>query len=275
MIKAVLFDLGETLLNFGKTRTTKVFRRSARLTYDYLKSLDQPVGSFWWYCLRNLISIRLRCLWADITGKDFDALSLLKRSGVKHGYKLNETQWKEVGWLWYEPLSKLAHVEPDTRGALATLHRMGLKLGILSNTFVSAGSLDRHLAQMGILSFFPYRLYSYQFEFRKPDRRIFEMAADKMGEPAQNILFVGDRLDKDIKPALKAGMRAVLKSAYTNLGKKAPRGVWKIERISELPALIDKVIASQPVADKISSVMTIENKNGNRRAGCIKEVSDE
>jgi HAD superfamily hydrolase (TIGR01549 family) len=240
-IKAVLFDLGDTLLNFGRIRTTRIFQQSARRTHDYLVKNGQPGGNFLWYCLRNLIAIRLRYLWSGITGRDFDALSLLKKSGAKRGYNLGEDQWREVGWLWYEPLSRLAKVEQDIKNTLTTLQRMGLKLGILSNTFVSAGSLDRHLAQLGILDFFPYRLYSYQFEFRKPDRRIFQAAADSMGELVENIIYVGDRLDKDIWPALKAGMRAVLKSAHTNAGKNVPAGVWKIDRIAELPGIIERI----------------------------------
>jgi HAD superfamily hydrolase (TIGR01549 family) len=243
-IKAVLFDLGDTLLNFGRIQTTKVFRESARLTYEYLAGLSQTVGSFRWYCLRNLIAVRLRILWANITGRDFDALSLLKKSGIKRGFKLTEDQWRQVGWLWYEPLSKLAKVEPDIKNTLAKLRKMGLKLGILSNTFISAGSLDRHLAQLGMLDFFPHRLYSYQFEFRKPDRRIFEAAVASIGEPVASILFVGDRLGVDIWPAIKAGMRAAMKSAYTNRGKEPPKGIWKIDRIAELPALIEKVNAA-------------------------------
>jgi HAD superfamily hydrolase (TIGR01549 family) len=274
-IKAVLFDLGDTLLNFGRLQTTKVFRQSARLTYDYLKNCAQPVGNFRWYCLRNLIAIRVRSLWADITGRDFDALSLLKKSGIKHGYKLADDQWRQVGWLWYEPLSKFAKIEPTLKETLATLKKMGLKLGILSNTFISAGSLDRHLAQLGILDFFPCRLYSYQFEFRKPDRRIFQAAAERMGERAENILFVGDRLDVDIWPALRAGMRAAMKSAYTNVGKNAPTGVWKIDRIVELPALIEKAGTTVSAADSVSSVVMIEGKNGSRRAGCVQKVLDE
>jgi putative hydrolase of the HAD superfamily len=241
MIKAVMFDLGETLLNFGRVKTMRVFRQSATQTYGYLTSHNQPAGKFWWYFIRNLAAVQVRTLWANITGRDFDALSLLKRFGVARGYKLSEEQWREVGWLWYEPLSRIAKVEQDIRETLAKLKGMGLKLGILSNTFISAGSLDRQLGQLGMLEFFPYRLYSYQFGYRKPDRRIFEAAVAKIGEPAENILFVGDRLDKDIAPALKAGMRAALKSAYTNAGKVVPNGVWRIEQISELPGIIETV----------------------------------
>jgi putative hydrolase of the HAD superfamily len=179
-----------------------------------------------------------------MTGRDFDALSLLKKMGIKWGSNLSQQQWQHLGWLWYEPLSKLAKVEPDIKDTLSALRRMGLKLGILSNTFISTGSLDKHLAELGILNFFPYRLYSYQFEFRKPDKRIFEAAIAKMAEPAEGILFVGDRLDKDIRPALKAGMQAALKAAYTNMGKKVPNGVCKINKIAELPSLIEKINAS-------------------------------
>ena len=60
----------------------------------------------------------------------------------------------------------------------------------------------------------------------------------------QNIMFVGDRIDKDINGALKSGMYPVLKTAYTNSGKKTPKGAWKIDLLSELPALIDKINTS-------------------------------
>ncbi len=57
-IKAVLFDLGDTLLNFGRVDTAKLFKSGAKLTYDYLKRLSQPVGDFKPYCYRNLAAIR-------------------------------------------------------------------------------------------------------------------------------------------------------------------------------------------------------------------------
>ena len=54
-------------------------------------------------------------------------------------------------------------------------------------------------------------------------------------------MYVGDRLDKDIRPTLKLGMHAVLKDAYTNAGKRLPDGVRKINLISELPSLIESI----------------------------------
>ena len=251
-IKAVLFDLGETLLNFGQVNTTRLFWQGAISSYDFLKNSGQPVGSFNYYYWRNLISLRIWHWLSNITGRDFDTLALLKRVGTKKGVKLNPEQWRYLAWLWYEPLSQVGQTEPKTKETLAALKNLGLKLGIVSNTFVNGSSLDEHLRQLGILDFFTVRVYSYEFDFRKPNTQIFKVAAKRIGETLENILYVGDRIDKDIKPAVKTGMQAVLKVAYTNAGKETPRGAWKIDRLCELPGLIEKINA-QTAHSKLSS----------------------
>jgi putative hydrolase of the HAD superfamily len=240
-IKAVLFDLGETLLDFGKVNPGEIFRQGAGLSYDFLKNSGQPVGNFKYYCLWNMAALYFRRIVSNITRNDFNSLALLRWAGMKKGIHLDGQQWRQFAWLWYEPLRKLATVEPDIQETLSNLKNSGLKLGIVSNTFVNSVSLEKHMEQVGILDFFEPRLYSYQFDFRKPDARIFRLAAERVGENTENILFVGDRIDKDIKPALKIGMHAAMKTAYTNTGKKIPDGAWKINHISELPDLIEKI----------------------------------
>ncbi|HUS73871.1 MAG TPA: HAD family hydrolase [Sedimentisphaerales bacterium] len=247
-IKAVLFDLGETLLNFGRFSATRLFRQGARLSYNYLKSNGQPVGNFEYYCWRNLIALRIQHLLSNITKNDFNSSALLRGIGTKKGVKLDGQHWRHFAWLWYEPLSKIATIEPKTRETLAAVRAVcepPLPLGIVSNTFISGHSLEQHLKQLGLLDFFTVRIYSYEFDFRKPDTRIFKIAAERIGEPAENIMYVGDRIDMDIKPALKIGFKPVLKAAYTNAGKTPPNGAWKITQISELPALIKKINAKK------------------------------
>jgi HAD superfamily hydrolase (TIGR01549 family) len=240
-IQAVLFDLGETLLNFGMVDTGALFREAGRLSYDYLKQLNQPVVNFNRYLRKNLFKLYYKRLIASITENDFDSLAVLKNQGTKMGVQLTPQQWEHFNWLWYEPLYKKASAEPDISETLTTLTRSGIKLGIVSNTFVNAFALDKHLSAEELLGFFDVRLYSYQYSFRKPDKRIFLEAARMIGASPSNIMFVGDRIDKDVKGALNAGMLPVLKKAYTNDGKSPPDGTVKIERISELPGLIQKI----------------------------------
>jgi putative hydrolase of the HAD superfamily len=239
-IKAVLFDLGDTLVNFGKFSTTKLVLQGARSSYDYLKGLGQPLGSFPRYFLRYLVRLRIRYYLSEYRGRDFDSLALLQEAGHKDGLTCSRAEWEEVIWHWYEPLSRLGELEPNLEETLTALLDRGLKLGIVSNTFVNRSSLERHLEQLGIRDFFSLRLYSYEMGLRKPDLRIFRAAAEQIEEAPENILFVGDRVDKDIRPALTCGMRAALKEAYTNAGKEPPAEAWRISRIAELLDLIEQ-----------------------------------
>jgi putative hydrolase of the HAD superfamily len=237
-VKAVLFDLGETLINFGKVDTVAFFKEGARCSYDFLKQSGQPVPGFRRYHWRNIFAIRVMYCLSYLTGKDFDSLDLLRNIGIKRGYKLSEEQWQQFAWCWYEPLSKLATTEPDIRETLAKLRDAGLKLGIVSNTFLTQRSLDRHLKEVGILDFFPLRMYSHETPWRKPNVKIFNEAARRLALDPSEIMFVGDRLDNDIKGAQKAGMIPILKAAYTNKNKQAPPTIRKINLLSELPSLV-------------------------------------
>jgi FMN phosphatase YigB (HAD superfamily) len=84
----------------------------------------------------------------------------------------------------------------------------------------------------------PERFYSYDFDYRKPDVRIFKDVARKMNIDAGRTIYVGDRVDNDVKGSLAAGMLPVLKKAYTNERVKIPAGTLQITTISELPGLI-------------------------------------
>lgn len=239
-VKAVLFDLGETLLNYGRFSTVKVFREGARASYDFLQSCGHNVGGFEFYCWRNLLALWGRRLISRIRRRDFNSLILLRGVGRKKGINLDKHQWREFAWQWYTPLFRLATIEPGTIETLNSLRKMGLKLGLVSNTFVDGDTLERHLEQVGLLRFFPVRIYSCEFDFRKPDARLFKIAAGKIGEHLQNIMFVGDRIDYDIAPAIELGMNAAVKSAYTNISKKVPTGAHRINTLSELPGIIEK-----------------------------------
>ncbi len=237
-IKAILFDLGETLLMFGRVDTFGLLAQGAKLSYDFLKGLGQPLESFERYFWHSLISLRWHHLLSNITGNDFDSMLLLKKIGTKKGIKLDASQWEELVWLWYKPLSLAGKTEPDIAKTLDELKKMGIKLGIVSNTFVHSSAIKKHLRHLGISDFFDIELYSYQFDFRKPDMRIFRTAIERIGEPAENIMFVGDRIDNDITPAMSMGMTAVLKQAYTNSGRIPANNVRRISRLSELPGLV-------------------------------------
>lgn len=240
-IKAVIFDFGETLFKFGKIHNSHYFIRGARLSYDYLKNLGQPIGNYHAYKWRSLLTLRFRLFISNLTKNDFNALEVLKKVLDKKGVHLTDDQYEEYIWLWYESLSKMGRPEPDIKQTLEKLQGMGLKLGILSNTFVPGHCLQWHLKQYDALHYFQTMLYSYDYPRRKPHELIFKAAAEKIELPTENILYVGDRIVTDVAGAENAGMHAILKKAYTNAGKTPPDHTHVIENLSELPAIIEKI----------------------------------
>jgi len=60
----------------------------------------------------------------------------------------------------------------------------------------------------GILDFFETTVFSNEVGWRKPDRRIFSVAIEKLNATPGRIIHVGDNPYADIWGAKKMGMRA-------------------------------------------------------------------
>ena len=246
-IEAVLFDLGETLLKFGRLDRNKLFSESVARSYAYLKEQSQPVGSFGAYRLFYLWGIRYHVFKSWLTGNDFNSLQLLKDYGRRKGFTLSEAQWEEYNWQWYKGLADLGGVVDGTADTLGKLQQMGLKLGMLSNTFIHKSSLERHMQQAELVDHLPVRLYTYDYPWRKPDVRIFKEAAAAIGVDCEKIIYVGDRIDNDVVGARKAGMLPVLIKAYTNENKNIPADIAFIGTINDLPEMIQKIACLEDV----------------------------
>ncbi|MBD0837357.1 HAD family hydrolase [Streptomyces sp. TRM68416] len=115
---------------------------------------------------------------------------------------------------------------PDVRDALATLRADGLWLGIAGNQTVRAGRILRELfsADVDLIG------TSDDWGASKPDRAFFDRVAEVVPAEADEMLYVGDRVDNDIRPAVAAGM-------HTALVHRGPWATiqWRTEEAEKLP----------------------------------------
>ena len=65
------------------------------------------------------------------------------------------------------------------------------------------------LHKVGLLDYFDPIVVSGDHGYRKPDRRLFQFALDGMGVAAENALYVGNDMHRDIFGAQEAGMTTV------------------------------------------------------------------
>lgn len=238
-IKGILFDLGDTLLDFGPVDTLALFNEGARLAYDYLQEIDQPLPPFKKFHRRQLRAIQWQLLKSHFTRREFNSLEVLDRISKAMGQNLTADQLEELAWMWYEPLSRQATVEDGLGDMLADFRRRdGLALAVVSNTFVSGRVLDRHLRQLGLLEHFSATIYSCNVRYRKPHPEIYRISLERLGIPPAEAIFVGDKLPIDIKGAAGVGMISVLKDPSGARRHRRIRPDHRITSLRQLPEIV-------------------------------------
>jgi putative hydrolase of the HAD superfamily len=98
---------------------------------------------------------------------------------------------------------------PGAAAALERCRRIGLPVGVLSNSSFGAPVIRGELARHGLAGLLAFVLVSADYAVRKPSPLLFETAAARLGVAPADVWFVGDRLDTDIAGARAAGMTTV------------------------------------------------------------------
>ncbi len=89
---------------------------------------------------------------------------------------------------------------------LKLLYNKEYKIGIIANQ--SLGTAKR-LEKWGLLEYISVVAASAELGISKPDERIYLKALEMAGCLAENAVMIGDRLDNDIFPAKKLGMKTI------------------------------------------------------------------
>jgi len=129
---------------------------------------------------------------------------------------------------------------PDARRCLAALQAMGLQVGLAGNQTARAETILRALD-------LPVDLIgtSDGWGVEKPSADFFDRVIVEAGCPAGQVLYVGDRLDNDVRPAQEAGIATALirRGPWGYILEDAPvrtRCLFQIDSLAELPDLVRK-----------------------------------
>ena len=82
---------------------------------------------------------------------------------------------------------------------------------------------------------------SERWGVEKPDPGFFARVLEETGAPAEEVLYVGDRVDNDVLPARAAGLQTIRIRRGAHARIESPEGIVTIGSLSELPEAIDRV----------------------------------
>lgn len=220
-IKAVLFDLDNTLIDF--MRMKKISCEAA-------------------------ISAMIDAGLAMGKGKAYKELfDLYGLHGIEHGEIFQKFLKKVTGKIDYKILSRginayrkmqVGYLEPypHVRSTLIALKEKGMKLGILSDAPRLKAWM--RLTEMGVADFFDLVVTLDDTGKRKPSRMPFEAALKGLEAHAKEILFVGDNPARDIKGAKKAGMQTCLAKYGQIFPDTKVKADFEIKDIKELTGIV-------------------------------------
>ncbi|MFM9849284.1 MAG: HAD family hydrolase [Hyphomicrobiaceae bacterium] len=208
MIRAIVFDVGETLLD------------------------EQGLWHRW-------------ADWLDVPrGRLMDTLKDVVRRGAHHrqmfeafrpGFDLaSATDARRAAGD--DPGFRIEDFHADARPCLERLRSAGFRVGIAGNT---SAATERFLIDAGVAADFISSAASWGTE--KPSPAFFARVVEVAAFAPAEIAYVGDRLDNDVLPAMQAGLIGIFlrRGLWAEVHRANPdalRADVTIDALTELPA---------------------------------------
>lgn len=226
MIKAVLFDLDDTLFDHrgcAREALTQLRRMVRAFEARTLEELERDYH-------RLLEELHLKVIAGEMSleaSRQARFRELLRLAGVE----ADEAFTAQVARLYHE--AYLAAYRPPP-GAVALLQALEgrAKVGIVTNNITS--EQVRKIQACGLERFIDALVVSDEAGACKPEPAIFELALARLGARAQEAVMIGDAWATDILGARAAGIRAIW---FNRLGLPCPD-----------PALADEIRSLAPAA---------------------------
>lgn len=208
MMRAILFDLGNTLVGYyRRAEFPAILGQAIKEVRDYLAGRD---------LLRldpEAISERVGCEDHENADGRVRPLEdrLVRIFGIDDALEARPIV-DEMCRRFMRPIFAKAEVYEDTAPVLNTLRQQGIKTAVISNTPWGSGAdlwrqeLGRHQLSKRLND----AIFCRDVGWRKPARQLFDFALARLDVAPQECLFVGDDPRWDLEGASRAGIPAML-----------------------------------------------------------------
>ncbi len=246
MLKAILFDLDHTLIDWDHASSWEDFQRERMSAIlQFIGAQGHTLNGATVDALFEAFITGISAAWIDsratlIAPQHYRVITeALISVGIAENTLDADTLMRVYDW---QPRPGEC-VFPDAVEVLPQLFDAGMTLGIVTNASQPMVDRDRELHAFGLIDWFPNcRISAADIGYIKPHRSIFDRALALAGVEPHEAVFVGDNLEADIYGAQGAGMRAVWRENDHDQRGAAERVIpdGTITTLHDLPPLLDR-----------------------------------
>jgi len=249
LIRAVLFDLGNTLMYpVASDLWPEVIRRGNLALMEYLCNLDILTD-----CDTFVDEFNQRLhQYYDERDKlmiETSTFQVLKELLNEKGYAdVSDAVIRESLDAHYAVTQKNWQLEDDALASLKALREQNYQLGIVSNAGDHRDVLQL-VERFSLTPYFEFIVTSAGCGYRKPHPKIFQLALEKANARGDEVVMVGDTLNADILGANRMNMYSIWITRRTAVPTKdepdiKPKGT--INSLGELPGLLRELELDLP-----------------------------
>ncbi len=217
--KAIIFDLDNTLIDFMKMKREAC---KAAVKAMIKKGLKLPFKQAYKILIKTYFKVGIE------SDKAFE--KFLEEQGFK-----DEKILAAGIQAYLEEKRKFLKPYPKVKQTLGKLKKQGLKLAIVTD----APKLKAYqrIISLGIDNYFNFVIGKEDTGKVKASLEPLKLALKKLVLKPEEVILVGDSIERDIKPAKKLGIKTVL-AKYGQERKEKGKADFKIGKIEELIELI-------------------------------------
>lgn len=224
MIKAVVFDLDHTL--FDRYGTIRAVVPSFREKFNINEAVTDE------FFTQELI-------WADKHYVHNGWKEILAHL-VKCGIFKDVPEYDEYEAFLISCFKKVAVKFPFANPTLQKIREMGYKTGLITNS--DPHVQERKLELLGLYPYLDEIIISGATPYRKPQKEIFQLMADKLGISTGEMMFVGDHPVCDVDGSRNAGCVPVwVKTTGTWIFPEIEKPELQVETVEEIPAILKNI----------------------------------
>ncbi len=241
VVRAVLFDVGETLWHSPNPPSNRAFRqmaadRAAAFCRQRGIAFAEPAlaARTAWDAMETAMR---RARLTDLAEPDYGAVAANALRGV--GLSLSADVAKDFLEAIYVSGPEGGKVPIEgARETLLALRERGFQLAVVTNRSFGGERFRLDMREAGLDIHWDAMAVSVEVGFLKPHHAVFEYALAQLGESAADALMVGNSLSEDIAGAQALGIAAVWCVSPPDAENVAPDySITEVTALLELPIL--------------------------------------